>query len=90
LNPWTTDHLGGLFFINSDIGFATSWDGYTKKLYKTLNGGFNWSLIYSSNTLFPYYFISLTNGYLCENYQVKRTINSGLNWFNITPDTGRQ
>ncbi len=73
-----------LFFINSYTGFNACTNG---TVFKTLNGGENWSLI--SNLGFQFYnnanlfFTNATTGYIgsTENYtSLKKTTNGGYNW----------
>jgi photosystem II stability/assembly factor-like uncharacterized protein len=50
-------------------------------LFKTSNGGNNWSLQYSNNTLYEkIQFLNSMTGYVCGYNAVLRTTNGGLSW----------
>jgi photosystem II stability/assembly factor-like uncharacterized protein len=82
-----------LFFINSDTGWAGSADS---KLYRTIDGGSIWSLIYTftpaSNVIRGFYFLNSDTGWSI-NYSgssingIYKTTNGGFNWVTqIDPD----
>ncbi len=78
--PQLTNSIVDIKFLDSLTGFLTSFT----YLYKTTNGGYNWSLIYSPNKqLHPIQFINNTTGFLGGATILYKTTNRGDNWFEI-------
>jgi len=81
---------GDLTFINSKVGYLSS-RGYLtdvgnyRKLYKTIDGGQSWSLIYDNpemtKGLMNFFFIDEYTGYSTHpNAQISKTTDGGLTW----------
>jgi photosystem II stability/assembly factor-like uncharacterized protein len=78
--PQLTSSIVDIKFLDSLTGFLTS---YTY-LYKTTDGGYNWSLNFSPNKqLHPIQFINNTTGFLGGATILYKTTNRGDNWFEI-------
>ncbi len=85
-----------VFFLNSTTGWAVGnktvgggmyW-GTEKVVVKTTNEGINWSMIYSSSSVYQgtgfmsIYFIDSQTGYVATRYDgILKTTNGGTNWF---------
>ncbi len=80
--------ISSIFFINSAKGFLCGSNGF---IYKTDNGGINWSLINSgigSVNLNSILFITETNGFAAGNGgRIFFTSDAGLNWISETSNT---
>jgi len=76
-----------LYFINENTG----WLGTSgSKIYKTVNSGGLWSLVYDSTGYLNYsklYFMDTDTGYMVKNSGILKTNNSGANWVykHLTP-----
>lgn len=80
-SAWTT--LSGVSGFIRDLHFMnnqTGWVAGSTGVYKTTNGGANWTLISSSNEGPPIYFLNESTGF-AEN---KRTSNGGINWITLS------
>jgi photosystem II stability/assembly factor-like uncharacterized protein len=79
----STFWIGDIYYTNISTGFITAWGGdqysYWGKIFKTTNGGLNWS--YVSTPWFPYtmQFVNDTGYVICERAFMKTT-NLGVNW----------
>jgi photosystem II stability/assembly factor-like uncharacterized protein len=75
-----------LFFISENIGYAGGSSGDTAVLYKTSNGGLNWSALNTSflPASFSYissmYFTSASTGYILANGKVYKTTDGGASF----------
>jgi photosystem II stability/assembly factor-like uncharacterized protein len=73
-----------MFFINNDIGWATSYPG---NIWKTINGGKKWDIIFnrsptsgpSPNVGNPIIFLNENVGFLLTN-KLYKTTNGGITW----------
>jgi photosystem II stability/assembly factor-like uncharacterized protein len=92
----TNYNLRSIQFINDNTGYATGyyvWGNFPNDVIKTTNGGDDWNVIYSeSMALFnQIFFANEYTGYLVgglyasEHYKLRKTTNSGINWFSIDP-----
>ncbi|MCI0473712.1 MAG: YCF48-related protein, partial [Ignavibacteria bacterium] len=86
---WQIVNLGVFENLNS-VSFPDIYNGYiagnNSKLFKTVNGGLNWTLIPSpanGNNLFVY-FINASTGFVSNQGGFFKTTNGGLNWSQIT------
>ena len=78
-NSGTTQNIYDIFFINSNIGYASCDGGI---LLKTTNGGNNWMILPGpyTNGLNAVRFFDLNTGLVLGN-PIYKTTNAGLNWF---------
>ncbi len=80
---------GAMHFLNDLIGFYTAYDVMGMKLFKTVDGGVNWTETQSSLDIVPMIirFADESNGILCSDFNIYRTDDSGATWQVITdPD----
>jgi len=79
-----TTPIYGISFRNAETGYLAG----SISLYKTINGGTNWSKVYNStsNEIFTdIFFTSDNTGYAVGTYGVmKKTTNAGLSWVSST------
>jgi len=81
--PWKSNNISipymcALQFITEQTGYISTRD---YKLYKTVDGGNNWSLVHNNNnTLGLEYFISENVGYYSDGVTVWVTNDGGQNW----------
>lgn len=89
LNTGTTAALVNTQFINDNLGFISGGGTGGKIIYKTTDGGINWTDVTPSGlTSTPYdmAFPNSTDGYaVCTNGQILKTNNSGDTWQTIHP-----
>lgn len=83
---WQLKYSDSLFtfnFITSEIGYAVK-NGNKQKIYKSLDGGINWSSLYSfaSNTQEVKFINSLT-GFVSTNPQCYKTTDGGISFFPV-------
>jgi photosystem II stability/assembly factor-like uncharacterized protein len=82
--PWKSNktvmpYLNALQFISEEVGYISTYGDY--KLYKTLDGGSNWTLIHdNNNTTGLQYFISEKLGYYSDGDKIFVTKNGGKSW----------
>lgn len=75
-----------IFFLNQSIGYISCKDGaFFNGMYRTLDGGDNWTWI-SSQILDQMYFINENIGFGLSYGNLCQTIDSGANW-NMIYDT---
>ena len=82
----TTDipiELNDVEFVNVEVGYTIGKNG---KIYKTLDGGFNWNLQASTVAveLFDVEFFDEQIGWACGKGVVVRTTNGGTSWTSTT------
>ncbi len=89
LNAPASGNLGGMYFVNENIGYSTYYVNSPPfvnqgTLYKTTNGGLNWFSIYVINGGAISYlnFVDENTGYIKDRY-VMKTTNGGQSWFSI-------
>lgn len=84
----TSEELRGIFFIDSQIGWAL---GFINTIKKTTNGGINW-FYQNGNTTESFldgFFINSQTGWLCGGHgtynhtQISKTTDGGNNWVTI-------
>ena len=99
----TAYNLNYIEFVNPSTGFVSSSFGDTGYVYRTTDGGINWTQTPTPG-LRKFYFVNQNTGYLIGSYAhglLWKTTNRGLNWsfiyYNgshivnikfLTPDTG--
>ncbi len=79
-SPGTTSNINDIFFVSASTGFAVCDSG---KIYKTTNGGDNWTLLTSGITtnLNGVYFVSSQKGFAVGDAgKILITSNAGTNW----------
>lgn len=82
---WTVNIIAGyqivsMFFINSNVGWASGWNG---AILKTSDGGINWipQTIGTTSDLRSIYFINATTGWVVGRKGVVfKTADGGTNW----------
>lgn len=89
LNSGTTYDLGGLWFVDDNIGYVASWFNEGGIIFKTTNGGNNWnniSLNMSDTHCGGMWFFSADSGLLAigdnnfDNSKILKTSNGGDTW----------
>ncbi len=78
--PFINSNVNGLFFLNTDTGYAISSSG---KIAITKDGGFNWSIQQDFNELWlnDIFFLNENKGYACgDNGKLFSTVDGGNNW----------
>lgn len=88
---WTFPHYSGVLpsggmydicFPNNNTGFAVG-SQYNPILFKSTNGGQNWSLNSLPQTMFSVIFTDTSNGWLCgSGGSILFSSNGGTNWSN--------
>jgi photosystem II stability/assembly factor-like uncharacterized protein len=79
--------LNDIRFWDADLGWAAGDDG----VYRTLNGGENWSLFSTNDDVEAVYFISQTEGWLCGNDgMLMHTTDGGASWQNQSSGVGEK
>ena len=77
--------------VNKDTVLVVVSDGFAGGVYRTMNGGFNWQLIWTLGTTSgnPYsiYMFNKDIGFNLGSEGMKKTTNGGLNWFVIPGET---
>lgn len=73
-----SDYITTWFYLNSNIGWATSYDG----IYKTNNGGQTWNQISEGSGQYQIKFVNENLGYCFDSEFLLKTTNSGINWIN--------
>ncbi|HEY5124236.1 MAG TPA: YCF48-related protein [Ignavibacteria bacterium] len=75
------DDAKSIFFPNTLIGYECTMNG---NIYKTVNGGYNWSMVYSpslNSYLSSIYFLNNNTGFSVGNCGlINKTTNGGDNW----------
>jgi len=71
--------VNDLFFLNNNLGWTVSGNGYTRK---TTDGGESWNTYLTGNaySLYSVYFCDSLNGWACGEYYVKKTTDGGVTW----------
>lgn len=89
-NPYVATSVNGLYFYNSQIGFANA----VNKLLKTTNGGQTWVVATSfgqaidSQPLYSFFFTSPTTGFAVGQYgYIFKTTNGGNTWQRVSAVT---
>src|SRR3990172_8710387 len=77
-NPKLGADYKSIYFISPDIGYLAG----NGTILKTINGGNNWSQVYSTNkTIFSIYFVNDYTGYASgEEGTILKTTNGGADW----------
>lgn len=72
-----------IFFINADTGWITG-----TGMFKTTNGGMDWTIINNISSVNSIYFINSQTGWFCGNSgQLEKTIDGGLSWTGVYTGT---
>jgi photosystem II stability/assembly factor-like uncharacterized protein len=80
-----TQNYSTLFFLNDTNGWTLRRD----TLYKTINGGANWTVLSSvTGNASAVEFINLNTGYYSNQLGVYKTIDSGINWQQVFFNSG--
>lgn len=81
-------------FITDDLGYSLGTAGSDEHILKTINGGSSWSDINLPGVveIFDFHFYQDAHGVIfCQGtsdpIQIYQTIDDGINWTNITPDS---
>ena len=70
-------------FINQNTGYVLS-----EAVYKTTNGGDNWTLSGPVDAWYNFCFPVPDTGYITGVAQIRKTTNAGINWFDLTAPSG--
>lgn len=87
--PNTTNLLRGVYFINSNTGFAVGNNG---TILNTSDGGNNWIVRYNIQGLFlrDIYFTNSNTGFISgSGGKILKTINGGNSWDSIPTETNK-
>jgi photosystem II stability/assembly factor-like uncharacterized protein len=93
-NSYTTDPIDDIFFLNNNTGWCVSNSYYHAgtAIFKTTNGGINWTNHEYPDTtqaLFTIYFRNENTGFMGGYYgTILKTTDGGTNWVKSTLDTG--
>jgi|GEM_PF-4029187 photosystem II stability/assembly factor-like uncharacterized protein len=91
-NIVAADTINILGAERSKLFFTDALTGYCKDrgfLYRTSNGGFNWSRLDSASMYFTdVFFANKDTGWITNNNTIFRTNNSGNNWINQSAPAG--
>ncbi|MEI6487839.1 MAG: hypothetical protein WCP52_02685 [Bacteroidota bacterium] len=80
-----TGDLSDVFFVNSQVGYASTTMIGENYLLKTTNGGTTWNQLGgASNQAYGIYFTSVDTGYLAKSTIVYKTTNGGTTWTGST------
>lgn len=86
---YTIDNPLKIFFINKDVGWIGNDFG---KIFKTINGGINWNLQVTFNSIKDIFFVNPDTGWIADGggSNVKFTSNGGTNWIyqQVPPEGG--
>ncbi|MGH2574365.1 MAG: T9SS type A sorting domain-containing protein, partial [Ignavibacteria bacterium] len=78
-----------LFFINTNTGFVTAFNGQFAGVIRTTNGGANWvDFVWGGNAPGEVFFPSTSTGYAAFSTGILKTTNTGSNWTPVTSPTG--
>ena len=83
---WTTKgeslRFGQIQFINSETGYARNTKNYYHRIYKTIDGGENWEIIFEMEEgINSLYFIDASTGFIVgDNGLIYKTVDGGENW----------
>lgn len=84
---WLTSNsftYGPLFFVNSLTGWTTDYVGGNSTIYKTTDGGNNWTSQYTATdfrVIYSFYFLNENTGWVSGYREfIAKTTNGGLNW----------
>jgi photosystem II stability/assembly factor-like uncharacterized protein len=75
-------NFSDVFYVSPQVAYAIS-----GKLWKTVNGGKNWTVIYTfpGGSIYDIlYFVNEQNGWATVNGVLYKTVNSGANWTPVT------
>jgi photosystem II stability/assembly factor-like uncharacterized protein len=88
----TLFNLSNIYFKNPNTGFITGWNEYQNqcwgRIFKTINGGLNWTYISTSNIPASIQFINDTGFVFC-GFNLLKTFNLGADWFTIKLDNSQ-
>ncbi|MCX6162718.1 MAG: YCF48-related protein [Ignavibacteriae bacterium] len=75
------EYLTKIQFINENTG----WVFNNNYIYKSINGGYNWSLIfqYSANPMNDFFFVNANTGFFSTYGGIYNTTNGGNNWLQL-------
>ena len=84
--PIASSKIDDLFFINPDTGWASVRSGSTARVYKTTNGGANWSSSTVSGTIRSIRFTDALNGWLGSlTYPyLRKSTDGGATWNTVS------
>lgn len=93
----TSDVYQNIYFVNKDTGWACGTDGTFGGVWRTTDGGVNFTRLYTAPTGSLSYLFFLKNkingeywGWTLFSTFIFRTSNSGLNWTQIPNNLGSQ
>jgi photosystem II stability/assembly factor-like uncharacterized protein len=78
----TTNGLNEVCFVNADTGYAVAIHNLAPAIIKTVDGGANWTNIYSGSfSFYSVFFYNNLIGYVgCANSQLLETVDGGATW----------
>jgi len=83
INPVLSGSLNtAIDFVNDTLGFAIGRDGFSNpKLYKTINGGVNWTIVAGTPSASAIDFTDENNGFQIKNNTTfSKTADGGVTW----------
>ncbi|MBM3712833.1 MAG: T9SS type A sorting domain-containing protein [Actinobacteria bacterium] len=85
VTKFTPAPVTSIYFTDYEKGFVVS----ERYIFKTVDGGINWTFIEYSESLFSIYFIDSNRGWICGNLgTILKTTNGGDSW--ITQRSGTE
>ncbi|KAB7531182.1 T9SS type A sorting domain-containing protein [Flagellimonas olearia] len=77
-----SESLGRIQFLNEDVGFGSRVGNYYNVIFKTIDGGENWSQVFTiEENIKDFHFLDLETGYLVgDEGLLYKTENGGSTW----------
>jgi len=80
-NPVTFSYpINSFYFVSSNVGWVSSMNNNVGEIYKTTNGGLNWTLQFFSIDFYPESFFFLNENYGWISAPLIKTSDGGNNW----------
>lgn len=80
----SNEYLEGLYFPSANTGYVGGGGYLDARIYKTTNGGLNWTYTnaYNTSRMERTFFLNDNTGYVSGGIKIYRTTNGGINWIN--------
>jgi photosystem II stability/assembly factor-like uncharacterized protein len=82
----TVASLGQIQFLNAQVGYARNIGNYYNRIYKTVNGGETWNIVFEiDDDIKAFHFVSASTGYFVgDSGMMYKTTNGGTTWQKLT------